>query len=225
MKTTLFTTVGAIVLTSLAFTLTPTSLEAKDHRGGGSHGGHGGSRGSHGGKSSHCSTGRGHGSSHCSSLPRGCRPTRYRGERCWYGGGNYYRCAPQGGYVICEQPIVQRRVVESYVEEPTYVEEPAYEEEEVISYLPTQCTTVYVGGERCWYRNGCYYRHSGRGYSKFHCGNRGSRGSHCSSRRSSHCSSRPSHCSSRGSSHHNSGHSTSHHSSGGHKGGSSHGRR
>jgi hypothetical protein len=243
-----FSTISAIALTGLAFTFGTTEANAHGSSHGSSgHGSHGGSRGSSHG---HCSTGRGHGRA-CSSLPRGCRPTHYRGERCWYGGGRYYRCAPTGGYICIneapevdytstyvERPVVRRRVVEQ-VEQPVIEEEETaeaevdtdYDSEEVVSYLPTGCETVYVGGVRCWYRNGCYYRHCGRGYQKFHCGGRGHVSRGCRTSHVSHgC--RTSHgrtCSTgRGHSSHtshgsHSGHSSSH---GGHSGGhSGHGHR
>ena len=168
MKTTLFSTVGAIALTSLAITLAPATASA--------HGSSGG-RGSSCKTSSHHNSCRPSGHRTCSSLPRGCRSTHYRGERCWYGGGNYYRCNPLGGYVIIDQPeveyqetVVERPVVQRRVVVQQEVEE---EQEEEISYLPESCETVYVGGERCWYSNGCYYRHCGHGYKKFHCNDRG----------------------------------------------------
>lgn len=223
-----FSTIGAIALTGLAFTFGTTSASA--HSNGRCSSGHS----SHGHSSSrgHCSTGHGHGRT-CSHLPRGCRSTRFHGERCWYGGGHYYRCAPTGGYIcidaapeteyvnVVERPVVQRRVIETEVEEEAIVDDDS--EEEMVSYLPSGCETVYVGGERCWYHNGCYYRHCGHGYKKSHCGNRGGRGRTCGTR-GHHTSSHGRTCSNgHGHSSHtsHSSHSSSHSGHSGHSGHSS----
>ena len=34
--------------------------------------------------------------------------------------------------------------------------------------VPDDCDTVYIGGERCWFHDGCYYRRCGHGYTKWH---------------------------------------------------------
>ena len=35
------------------------------------------------------------------ALPYGARPTYYRGVRCWYHGGHYYRHNPRGRGYVC----------------------------------------------------------------------------------------------------------------------------
>ncbi len=59
----------------------------------------------------------------------------------------------------------------------------------VVSTLPVGCAPVYVGGERCWIHNGFYYRHCGPGFARFNycghghvvrsCGFHGVRGGRC----------------------------------------------
>jgi len=206
MKTTLFSTIGAIALTSLAITLAPTTASA---HGGSSKGGSKGSKGSSGhpskqsghpskggnsgrpskgttcshpskGTSGHpskghpskqCNSGHGH---HCSSLPHGCREVNYHGHHCWYGGGHYYRCSDYGGYEICDDYSddsdysTVSNVVTQYVDTSSYDDS-----DDTISCLPSGYETVYVGGERCFYSDGCYYKHCGRGYKKFNCDSHG----------------------------------------------------
>ncbi len=119
-----------------------------------------------------------HFSRSCHSLPHGCRSVNYRGRHCWYGGGHYYGWNPLGGYVIVDQPVVEQEYV---------APQPVSEDDVAVSYLPEGCSTVYVGGERCWFHDGCYYRHCGHGYTRFHCHDR-SYGRSCSSRGHERCS-------------------------------------
>jgi hypothetical protein len=203
MKISLFNTLGAIALTSLAITLTPSTLSA------------------HGSSLDHGDRNKGHrpsghGSRTCSRLPHGCRETNYRGQRCWFGGGHYYSCAPTGGYVIIDQPEVEveTEVVEQPVVETTYESEDAV----TVSVLPDDVETVYIGGERCWFHDGCYYRRSGHGYCKWHGKDRG-HGKVCKNDRGHGDRGKGRTCSTK--SHNTSGHHSTSHTSG-HSSGHSH---
>src|SRR5882757_5049425 len=81
MNISFFSTVSAIALAGVCFTLTPSSASAHERGRGVCHPAPRGGR---------C----------LARLPHGCQSVRYRGERCWFGGGHYYRCSPLGGYVI-----------------------------------------------------------------------------------------------------------------------------
>jgi hypothetical protein len=194
MKTSLFSTVGAIALAGLCVSLVPSTASAHGSSGkscsrGGHSSGHSCSRGGHASGHS-CSRGRGH----CEHLPHGCRSVNYHGRRCWFGGGHYYDCSPLGGYEVIDQPEVDETVVDQPVADPvvdqTVVDESVQEDDATatVSVLPVGCTTVYVGGERCWFHDGCYFRHCDRGFARFHCHDRGPvargcargpRGGHC----------------------------------------------
>jgi len=71
---------------------------------------------------------------------------------------------------VVEQPVVEEQVVEQpVVEEEAVVEQPVLEEEEtIVETLPARCKVVVIGGERCWERNGVYYRHCEGGYRVCH---------------------------------------------------------
>ena len=49
------------------------------------------------------------------------------------------------------------------------MEDYGFEDDSFVSYLPAGCSIVYVGGERLWFRDGCYFRPCGHGYKKIHC--------------------------------------------------------
>jgi len=76
-----------------------------------------------------------------------------------------------------EQPVVEERVVEQPAVEETVVEEAAAtpvveeeleEEDTVLETLPVGAEVVVIGGERCWLRDGVYYRRCGHGYKACH---------------------------------------------------------
>ncbi len=202
MKTTLFSTVSAIALSGLCLTLTPTTLSAKgSSHGGHSSGGHASRGGSHGGgktsrtssrgSSRGCKTASrgghdrgGHGRT-CSHLPSGCRGAHYHGRNCYYGGGHYWGACPDGSYEILDTtPDVETDVVDTTPVYTTPVVATADDDSDdtaVVSVLPADCETVYVGGERCWYHDGCYYHRSGHGYSRTRCHD-GGHGRNCGTR-------------------------------------------
>lgn len=74
--------------------------------------------------------------------------------------------------IVNEQPVVEES--QTTVEEPAPVveeqeEAPALEEEEtVVEALPEGSEVVVIGGERCWLRDGVYYRRCDRGYKVCH---------------------------------------------------------
>jgi hypothetical protein len=191
MKTTLFSTVSALALTGLCFTLTPSTLSAHD----GGRGAHhtngktavkatpkGSSRGgsSRGSSNRSCSTRGSHGGHGrtCSSLPHGCRATNYHGHHCWYGNGHYYGTCADGGYeILDDQTDVDTTVVDTTVD-TTVVDQPVVADDTddvTVSVLPSDAEVTYVGGEQCWYSNGCYYHRSGHGFCKSHCKDKGGR--------------------------------------------------
>jgi hypothetical protein len=178
MKTNLIQSFGALALIGLSVSLTPTNTFASEFARGERHPSHHDSR--------------------CSNLPHGARCISRGSERCWVSNGCYYRPHPLGGYVICERPtycqevVVKRPVIrkeivveqqyveqpvveEQYVEQPVgeetqYVEAQSYleEEETVVETLPARCRVVVIEGERCWERDGVYYRHCEGGYRRCH---------------------------------------------------------
>ncbi len=192
MKTTLFSTVSALALTGLCLTLTPTTLSAHD----GGQGAHhtngktavkatpkGSSRGSSSrGTSNRGSSNRGSHGRTCKSLPKGCHASNYHGHSCWYGGGHYWGVCADGSYQIIDDQaeidttIVDAPVVDTTVE-TTVVDQAVVTDDDAVtvSVLPDDAEVTYIGGEKCWYSNGCYYHRSGHGYSKTHCKDKGGR--------------------------------------------------
>jgi hypothetical protein len=71
---------------------------------------------------------------------------------------------------VVEEPVVEQQVEEApVVEESTVEEAPVLEEEDtVVEVLPEGCQVVVIGGERCWVRDGVYYRHCDHGYKVCH---------------------------------------------------------
>jgi hypothetical protein len=72
--------------------------------------------------------------------------------------------------VVEEQVVVEKQVEEApVVEEAATVEEPVLEEEDtVVDALPDGVQVVVIGGERCWMRDGVYYRHCDHGFKVCH---------------------------------------------------------
>jgi hypothetical protein len=169
MKTTLFSTVSAIALTGLCVTLTPSTLSAHD-----------GGRGAHHATGKSCSRGSsnrgnrgGHGRT-CRSLPHGCHASNYHGRRCWYGNGHYYGVCADGGYeILDDQSDIDTTIVDTTVVDQTVVADDT--DDVTVSVLPADAEVTYVGGEQCWYSNGCYYHRSGHGFCKSRCRDKGGR--------------------------------------------------
>lgn len=99
MNNTFFSNLSALALAGLGFSLFSTSSFAGEYRG----------------------------EYRCSRLPHdACRVT-HRGQSCWYSGGRYFRCHPQGGYVLCERPVVNTVCVKRPVVRRVVVERPVVE--------------------------------------------------------------------------------------------------
>jgi hypothetical protein len=63
------------------------------------------------------------------------------------------------GGIVLVNPVVEVPIVA----------EPAVDVYASLSFLPDDSEVVLIDGERCWFHDGCYYRHCDHGYKKVHC--------------------------------------------------------
>jgi hypothetical protein len=145
MKSTLFSTLGALVLGLCALTPSTASAHPFCHAG------------FHGARCFHYG-------------PVGCRvfaPGRFYGVGPFFGGALI--CPPLVRVAVAPPLVVaQPAVVDPTDDDPA---DDSSDDSAVVSTLPVGCAPVYVGGVRCWTHNGFYYRHCGAGFARFnYCG-------------------------------------------------------